>query len=187
MAAEGLRAALSSTSAAGTAGTMSKPSRRLAGALAPDRHLRDDDIADVVGVAQPEDHAVGDLARRARSIAGGEGGDVDRQVGPRVEAGEVEAGAPLLARRRVLAAQDRAHDRHVLAHLGDGLVDRLPVPALDDRPVRDAEPEGEAPAGELVDRRGRLGHRRRRARVDRDDAGPDADPRRVASRRRSGP
>ena len=49
-----------------------------------------------------------------------------------------------------LAAQDRAHDGHVLAHLGHRLVDRLAVPALDDRAVRDAEAEAQAPAGQLV-------------------------------------
>ena len=36
-------------------------------------------------------------------------------------------------------SQDRAHDRGVLAHLGDRLVDPLAVPALDDRAVRDAD------------------------------------------------
>ena len=47
---------------------------------------------------------------------------------------------------RVLAAQDRAHDRRVLAHLRDRLVDPLAVPELDDGPVRDADAEHHPPA-----------------------------------------
>ena len=49
------------------------------------------------------------------------------------------------------------------------------MPALDDGPVRDADAEVVAPAGELVERRGGLRHRGGRPGVDRDDAGAEPD------------
>ena len=74
------------------------PARSLA-PLADGRHHH---FADVVGVAEPEHHAVADLARQPQH-PGGEAGQVDRQVGPRFVAHEVEAGGEALAARRVLS------------------------------------------------------------------------------------
>ena len=87
----------SSATADGTAATMSKPVELLARLLAPLADGRHHDVADVVRVAEPQDHAVGDLARQPEH-AGGQAGEVDRQVGARLVAHEVEAGAELLAR-----------------------------------------------------------------------------------------
>jgi hypothetical protein len=53
------------------------------------------------------------------------------------------------------------------AHLGHRVSDVLPVPAAHRRPVTGAEPEPEAAAGQVVDRGGRLCHRRGRAMVNR--------------------
>ena len=61
---------------------------------------------------------------------------------------ELELRRPLLALRRRLAVEDRAHDLRVLAHLASPACRSLAVPALDDRPVRDADAEQHAPAGE---------------------------------------
>ena len=64
------RGAGSSVTADGTAATMSKPSSVLPARSRPVAHLGHDDVADVVRVAQPEHHAVGDLAgQRAASPA----------------------------------------------------------------------------------------------------------------------
>ena len=173
----------SSTTADGTAATTVEALERLAGPLAPGLQLGHDDGADVLRVAQPQHRAVGDLAGQAQHRRR-QRGDVDRQVGVGADAAQREARLPLLAGRRRLAGEDRAQDRDVLAHLGHGPVDRLPVPALDDGAVRDAEAEAQAPPGLLVQRRRRHRHRRRRARVDRHHAGAQADARRRRPRSR---
>jgi len=111
--------------APGTAATMSKPSRR---------HLGNDDLGDVARVAQPQHDAVADLAREAQHRRR-QAGDVYRQLRALLDPQQLESRLPLLALRGRLPAQDRAHDRRVLSHLGHGPVDRLAVPAFYDRPV----------------------------------------------------
>ncbi len=73
------RCSRSSVSAAGTAATTSKPSSVSPARSRPARHLGDHHVADVARVAQPQQHAVGDLAGEAQH-RGGEGRDVDRQL-----------------------------------------------------------------------------------------------------------
>ena len=120
----------SSVRATGTAGDDVEAVERLAGPLAALGHRGDDDVADVVGVAEPEHHPVADLAGQAEHVRR-EGGDVDRQVGPRGVAHELELGVEELALGRRLAAEDRPHDARVLAHLGHRLFDLRAVPVLD--------------------------------------------------------
>ena len=86
--------------------------------------------------------------------------------GPGLEAVEREARVPAKA-WRLAARQQGADQRDVLAHLGHRVSDVLPVPAAHRGSVTCAEPEPEAAAGQVVDRGGRLGHRRGRAVVDR--------------------
>ena len=69
--------------------------------------------------------------------------------------------------RRLAARQQGTDQRHVLAHLGHRVPDVLPVPAAHGGPVTGAEPEAEAAAGQVVDRGGRLRHRRGGAVIDR--------------------
>jgi hypothetical protein len=94
---------------------------------------------------------------------------------------KVEAGAELLPLGRVLATEDRAHDLHVLADLGERLVDRLVVPALDHRLVGDAQSRHGAPARELIERGEGLRHVGRCAGVDRNY--PGSEPHALAVRR----
>ena len=153
---------------------MSKPSSALPARSRPFVTFRHHDVPDVVGVAQPQDDAVAELAGEAEH-PGREGGDVDRQLGAWLVAPELERGAEALALRRILAAQDRPDHARVLAHVAHRLLERLAVPALDHRLVGDAYAQDGAAAGHLVDRRDRLGARHRGARVDRHHAGPEAD------------
>ena len=69
---------------------------------------------------------------------------VDRRLRPRLIAHELEARVEELALGRRLAAQDRPHDRHVLAHLGHRLFDLPVVPVLDRDLVRDAKAQDHA-------------------------------------------
>ena len=147
---------------------------RLAGALASLRDLRHDDVADVGGVAEPEHHAVADLAGQPEH-RGGERRDVDGQLGPGRVAHEAEARGEALARRRVLAAEHRPHRSRVLAHLGHRLADRLAEPVLHGHLMCHAQAEHHAAAGQLVDRGGGLRRGRGRARVDGQHAGAELD------------
>ena len=81
----------------------------------------------------------------------------------------------LLALGRVLARQHRPQVADVLARLAQRLVDRLSVPRLHHRPVRDPEADHGTPVRELVQGGERLGGGHRRARVDRHHAGAQAD------------
>ncbi len=152
-----------------------EPVERPAGAFAPLAHLGHHHALDVVRVAEPEDHPVGDLAGQAQH-PGGEGRDVDREVGPRLKAGEAKLRGPALAPGRILAPEHRADCAHVLAHLAHGLADLLAVPALHHRPVGDPQAEHHPAAGELVHRGGDLRGGHRRPRVDRHHPGADLDP-----------
>ena len=176
----------SSVTAAGTAATMSKPSSVLPARSRP-FVTSGTTTSRMYSGLHSQSITPSAISPARRSIAGGERGDVDRQVGARVVAHEVEAGVEVLARaagpRRARIARTIAD---VLAHLGDRLVDRLAVPALDHRPVRDAEARGiRRPPRQLVDRGRRLRHCRRRARVDREHAGPEPDALACQPRRRS--
>ena len=61
---------------------------------------RDHDVADVGRTAEPEHHPVGDLPREPKHVRR-QGGDVDRQVGPRLVTHERELGREALAVRRL--------------------------------------------------------------------------------------
>ncbi len=65
-----------------------------------------------------------------------------------------------VARDRLVAGEDVAHDPHVLARAGERLGERLAVPAFDDLRARDTQPQDHPPAAEVVHRH--RGHRRRR-------------------------
>ena len=86
---------------------MSKPSMLLARLLAPLRHLGHDDVADVVGVAEPQHRAVGDLARELEHVRR-QGAEVDRQLVAGLVAHELEFRVEVLAHR---AARCRAGSR----------------------------------------------------------------------------
>ena len=91
---------------------------RLAGALAALAHLGHDDVADVVGVAQPQ-HTPSAISPASAQHAGRQRGDVDRQVGARLDAAEAEAGAA--TSRPAGGSSPRRIARtiaDVLAHLG---------------------------------------------------------------------
>jgi hypothetical protein len=76
---------------------------------------------------------------------------------------------------RLLARPDLADDLDVLAGLHERLAVRLAVPSFDDLRPRDAEPEQEAAARELIQRRRRHRGHRGRARRHLHDAARDVD------------
>jgi hypothetical protein len=132
----------------------------------------------VVGAPQVGEDAVGDLGGERR-VPGAEGGDEDRRGGRRRRRGAqraAEAGGALAAERHgvdlalvldpVLGGEHLAEDGDVVAGRRQRLAERDPVPALDDLRSRDAEPEDQAAARQLLERQG--GHRRGAGR-----AGPD--------------
>ena len=73
-----------------------------------------------------------------------------------------------------LAGERRAQEVDRLRDLRQRALERDPVPALDDPVRRGADPEREAPAAGVGERRRLLGEQRRPAREDADDAGAEA-------------
>ena len=126
---------------------------------------------------EPADRAVRDLAGQlghSRAVRG----DVDlqrrlRQLHVQVEVLDREDLA-LVARE--LAREDPPEDRDEVAHRRDRLAVLLPVPGPHVAARLHAEPEDQAPARQLVQRRRLQRHRHRRPRPDAHDAGGDPDP-----------
>ena len=116
-----------------------------------------------LGREEDREPAVGDL-RRERDVLRADRGEVDRHLRPggvdddlqrpaetrraRAAVGDVVM-LPVVLERR-LAAEDRAHDLHVLPRPGERLAPRLAVPPLGDLRARGPEPEEHAAAGEDV-------------------------------------
>src|SRR5207249_10868684 len=129
--------------------------------------------AGAVGRVPDREPAVGDLGRLRHALRAG-GGDVDGDLAPvedraerlpepgRARAAIGDLVVLALVLERALAGPDRAYDLDVLARARERFAEGLPVPALDHLRARDAEPEEEPAARELVERgRGRRGHGRR--------------------------
>jgi len=121
------------------------------------------------------DPAVGDLGGQGH-VLGPDRRQVDRQIGAAVQDGAQRLAQPrrvaaavrdlvILAAEleRLLAPENRAHDRDVLARLAERLAKGLTVPALDYLRAGHAEPEPEPAAGERIQRH--RGHRRGRGRA----------------------